>query len=131
MIPMHVAMDGVDRAEQPGPHRFANVAEVRRPAGVLVDGELHAHFVGQIGQPLADIQIEHKRLLAEHMLARPQRGFDDRRPLGRMRRDVDDLDIVARQHIFDVVGRDRIRIKLIAPLPRALERQMSHNASTR
>ena len=93
-------MDAVDVAEEPAAHRFADVAEVGRPAGVLIDGELDAHFVGQIGQPLADVEIDDERLLAQHVLAGLERGLDERRPHGGVRGDVDDLDVVAAQHFL-------------------------------
>ena len=73
MVPMDVAVDGVDRTQQAGANGFANVAEVGRPAGVLVDGQFHAHLVGQVGEPLADVEVDHERLLAEHVLARAVR----------------------------------------------------------
>ena len=58
VVPVHVAVDGVDRAQQAGAHGFADVAEVRRPAGVLIDGQPHAHLIGQIGQALADVEVD-------------------------------------------------------------------------
>ena len=67
MVPMYIAMDGIDRAQQAGAHGLANVTEVWRPAGILVDGELHAHLIGKIGQAVADVEIEHEGLLAEHV----------------------------------------------------------------
>ena len=84
MVPVHVAMHRVNRTQYPGTGRFANVAEMRRPAGVLVHGETDLIAVGQFDEPLALVEVEHKRLLAQHMLAGGESRFDERRALRRM-----------------------------------------------
>ena len=129
VVPMDVAVDGVDRAQQAGANRFADVTEVGRPAGVLIDGQLDAHLVGQVGQPLADVEVEDERLLAEHVFAGAEGGLDERRALGRMRRDIDDLHIVAGEHLPIVVGDIGVGIKFVAAFF-ARERSTSHSATT-
>ena len=92
-------------ADQPGAHRLAHPGEVRRPAAVLVDREPHALRVGEVAEPLAGVEVEDERLLRQHVLAGRERRLDHRQPLGRVRRDVDDRDVVARERAGDVVGR--------------------------
>ena len=69
VVPVDVAVDAVDVADQAAANRLAHVAEVGRPAGVLVHRQRDALLVGQIGQPLAIVEVEHERLLAQHVLA--------------------------------------------------------------
>ncbi len=76
VVPVDIAVKGVDRAEQAGVNSFANVAEVRRPASVLIDGEFDSHFVGEIGEAFADIEVSDEWLLTQDVfvaLARPLR----------------------------------------------------------
>ncbi len=114
MVPVDIAVNCVDRSEQAGVNGFANVAEVRRPAGVLIDGEFDSHFVGQIGEAFADIEIRDKRLLAEDVLVRSQGRFDERGAIGGMGSDIDNCNIVVRQDFMQAVGRERVGIELIA-----------------
>ncbi len=119
VVPVDVAVHCVDRPQQARADRLANITEVRRPTRVLIYGQPHAHLIGQVGQPLAHIQIEHERLLAEHVLSRAQSVFNNRRPLRRMRRNVHYFNVVASQQLSVVVGRACIGIVLVAPHFRA------------
>ncbi len=114
MVPVNSRVRGDDVADQAGANRLANVGEVRRPAAVLVDGELDAMPVGEFDQPLACVEIDDKRLLRQHMLAGLQRRFHQRHALHWMRRDVEHLDIVAAQQALEIVGGNGIRVEFVA-----------------
>src|SRR5262245_25197732 len=103
------------RAHQPPDrsrlYRLSNEAEVRRPASVLIDGQPDFVSVGQTGEPFTDIKINDEGLLAQNVFACSKRLFDDLDSILRIRRDVNDLDLVAPQQ-FAVIGRDhRVLIK--------------------
>jgi hypothetical protein len=49
VIPVDVAVNGVDRAKEAGADGFADIAEMRRPTCVLIHGQSDAHLVGDVG----------------------------------------------------------------------------------
>ena len=85
----------------PAANGFADVAEVGCPAGVLIDGQFDVVLVGQIGEPLADVEIDDERFLAQHVFAGPERSLDERRPDDGVRGDVDHFDVVAPKHLLE------------------------------
>src|SRR5262245_18443741 len=110
---MRAEMRAHQSPDQSGPQRLPNEAEMRRPAPVLINRQPDPARVGQTGESFADVQIDDEWLLAQNMFACSKRLFDDFDSILRMRRDVDDLDLVAPQQ-FAVIGRDRrVRIKLL------------------
>ena len=102
MIPVHRQIDATNCAELPRCHQPTHIGHMRRPAAVLVDGQFNAVALGQFYQALAFVQIEHKRFLAEHMLAGTQRRMEQWHAVGRMGGDVDYFDVVAAQYRLDV-----------------------------
>jgi hypothetical protein len=92
-----------DIADQPRAHRLAHPRLVRRPAAVLVDGELHALVLGQLHEVLAHTEIGDEGFLAQHVLARLQRRLDDRRAMLGVERHVDHVDLGIGQHVLPVV----------------------------
>jgi hypothetical protein len=72
VVPVQRDMGRDDIADQPRAHRLAHPRLVRRPAAVLVDGELHAPVLGQLHEVLAHTQIGDEGFLAQHVLARLQ-----------------------------------------------------------
>ena len=115
VVPVDGRVRGDDVADQPGAHRLAHIGEMRRPAAVLVDGELDAVPVGEFDQPLAGVEIDDERFLRQHMLAGLERRLDQRHALGRMRRDVEHLDVVAAKQALEIVGGDGVGVELVAP----------------
>ena len=69
MVPVHREVGRRDLADEPRPDCLPDVAEVGRPAAVLIDGQLDALAVGQIDHPPAEIEVQDERLLAQHVLA--------------------------------------------------------------
>src|SRR5215470_350459 len=113
VIPMRAEMRAHQAPYQSGPQSLSNEAEMRRPASVLIDGQLDSASLGQIGQSFADNQISDERLLAQNVFACSNRLFDDFDSTLRMRCDVNDLDLVAPQQLA-VIGRDRrVGVKLL------------------
>jgi hypothetical protein len=103
VIPVDAAVDGRHLADEPGLHRLADVAEVGRPAGILVHRQENAVLLCQRRQAFAVIEVEHERLLAEDVFFRIQAvGYDRRSNLG-MRCDVDNFDVVELQQLA-VIG---------------------------
>ena len=74
--------------------------------------------VGELGEALALGEVEDERLLRQHVLVVLERRLDHRPAHLGMRRQVDDLDVVARQRRRDVVGRLGVGEELVAPRDR-------------
>jgi hypothetical protein len=64
-----------------------------RPPAVLVDGELESSPLRLAGELARRLHIERERLLRQDMLPGLEGAADELRAGGRMRRDVDDLDL--------------------------------------
>jgi hypothetical protein len=116
-------------ADQPRAHRLAHPRLVRRPAAVLVDGELHALVLGQLHEVFAHTEIGDEGLLAQHVLARLQRRLDDRRAMLGVERDVDHVDLGIGQHRLPVVLDPRVG-QYSAAFASALERVRFQSAAT-
>ncbi len=78
-------------------------AQRRTPAPVLVHGQLQARFVGRLDHAARRLEVERERLLGEDVLARGERLQDERGPLGRARRDVDDGHVGIGEQRLDAV----------------------------
>ena len=92
VIPVDAAVHADDIAQNPRMGCFTQVAKMWSPPAILIDGQKYPLFLGQVGELLTDSDVEHKRLLAKHMLASSQAVFDDRGTNVRMSRDVDHFD---------------------------------------
>ena len=82
MVPVDREIGAGQVAQQSGGNRLPHIGDVRRPAAVLVDGQLDPLLVGQLAELLADIQVEHEGLLAQHVFAGKQGIPDERNALG-------------------------------------------------
>ena len=78
---------------------MAQIAKVRRPAPVLVDGQKHTARIGALEQTQTYIEIDDKGLLAEYMLSRVDSSLDDRHAFLWVGGDIDDFDIIAREQV--------------------------------
>src|SRR6185295_5195356 len=76
VIPMQRAVDALQCADQAAVDGLPDIAEMWRPAPVLIDGQFDALLLCQFNQTLARIQVNHERLLAEHVFTGTQCGFD-------------------------------------------------------
>ncbi len=110
---MHREMDGGQIADHSGLGRLQEITEVRRPAGVLVDRQHHSPGLGQIDQPLPEVQVEYKGFLAQHMLAGLDGRLDDFGTLSRMRGDVDHRQALASKQGAIVLIDPGVRKELI------------------
>ena len=99
-------IDGGHFPDQTGADCIAQVAEVGRPASVLVDRELEPFFVSQIDEFFAFLQIEDEGFLTEEVLACPQAVEKDGQAVGGVGRDVHDLDVIPFED-FPVILVDR------------------------
>ena len=91
-------MNAYDLADQPGFDSLAHISEMRRPTAVLVDGKPHAFLCRAVAEAFPDVEIEHERLLRQHVLSGVDRRLDQWDALSRMSRDVDHLDTRAVQN---------------------------------
>ena len=96
-------------AEQTPGNRLTNVAEMRRPAAIQIDGQFHARLPGLIDQTPADIEIEHERLLAEDVFPRIDRPGNQPDALFGMRGDIDNFDVIATKNLSWIGVRLRLR----------------------
>ena len=72
---------------------------MRRPPAVLVHRQPHPFSFGQLDGPQPEIDVRHEWFLAEDVLSRLDGGAEHRGPLVGVRRQVDDLDIVAAENV--------------------------------
>ena len=91
---------------------------MRGPPAVLVHGQLHILLFCKLDEPFSLVQIEHERLLAEHVLAGFDRGANDRQSLLGMRGDIDNFHVVSLQHLTIIGVNLRPRIEFVTPLLR-------------
>ena len=93
---------------------MTHVAEVGRPAAVLVHGKQAILFLGKGNEALTDFQVEHKGFLREDVFARTQGVFNDGDALRWMGGGIDDVDVIALQELTVVIKDLGFGIKAVA-----------------
>src|ERR1700743_2599825 len=95
MIPVARQIDGKYFPDHPASNGMPEVTELRRPSAVDIYREFYACLFRSLDQALANVEVEHKRLLAQHMLFRFDCLGNYFNAVGGMRRDIDNLNIIA------------------------------------
>ena len=93
VIPVHRHVDADHIANQPSRDSLPRIADMRRPAAVLVHRQFHTLSPGGCHQLAAFIQIGHERFLAQDMLSCLNRLLNQWPANFWMRGNVDDIDI--------------------------------------
>ena len=74
VVPADLDMNAGDFADEARAHCFPDVGEMRRPAAVLIDRELHFASRRQFDEFAPVVEVLDERLLRQDMLSRIQRA---------------------------------------------------------
>ena len=130
VIPADRHMRADDLADEPRGDGLAQIGQMRRPAPVLVDGELDTALLGLLDQRLAGREVLDERLLRQDMLAGGEGAPHQVDPNVRMGRNVENCDAGIVEHLVEIVRRVGVRKEIVAPRPRALQNHASRSRAT-
>ena len=128
VVPVDGELNAVGLTDEPAVDRLAHVTPVGCPATVLVDREFDAALVGELDHALAEREVDGEGFLAQNVLSGVERVLDEGFALDRMRQEVDDLHVVASEHVV-VIGVDvdvRVGIELVPAFDGVLARPAAH-----
>ena len=74
VVPADLDMNAGDFADQASMDRLPDIGEMRRPAAVLIDGELEAAPLRQLNEFAAVVEVLDEGLLRQHVLVGVQRA---------------------------------------------------------
>ena len=101
--------------------RLADIGEMRRPAAVLIDGELETTLLRECDEFAAVIEVLDEGLLRQHVLVRVQRAPHEVEADVRMGGEIEHAHIRIAQHGIEIVRNARVREMGGAARPGALE----------
>ncbi len=107
----------------------ADVTPVGCPPAVLVHRKSDAALVGQFDESLAELKVDDERLLTEDVLARLECVLENWCAVGRVRKNVDDGDIVALEYLVIVGGDVGVGVERLAVLLGALAGSVAQHAN--